>query len=88
MTMDEVSPDESVRIRLEFLRPFKTVDVTTLRLTPADDGTRVVWTMRAPQPLMSKAMGAFLDLDAMIGKDFERGLGERSEAVAADRQPV
>jgi hypothetical protein len=38
------------------------------------DATRVTWAMRGPQPFMAKVVGLFLDMDHMIGKDFEAGL--------------
>ena len=34
----------------------------------------VTWVMRGPAPFMSKLMQVFMNLDQMIGKDFETGL--------------
>jgi len=36
--------------------------------------TNVIWVMQGPSPLMSKVMQVFMDLDKMIGRDFEAGL--------------
>jgi hypothetical protein len=41
---------------------------TELRLT------EVTWAMSGPSPLMARVIGLFVDLDRMIGKDFETGL--------------
>ena len=34
----------------------------------------VTWVMHGPAPFMSKVMQVFMNLDHMIGKDFEAGL--------------
>jgi len=36
--------------------------------------TNVTWLMHGPAPFMSKVMQVFINLDNMIGKDFEIGL--------------
>lgn len=48
-----------------------TVEFTML---PQGDATIVAWAMRGPAPLMSRLMQVFMNLDHMIGKDFEVGL--------------
>jgi hypothetical protein len=44
-------------------------------MDPKGDATNVSWAMHGPAPFMSKVMQVFLNLDRMIGKDFEEGLG-------------
>ena len=34
----------------------------------------LTWMMHGPAPFMSKVMQVFMNLDNMIGKDFEAGL--------------
>ncbi len=41
---------------------------------PQGDATNVSWLMHGPAPFMSKMMQVFINLDHMIGKDFEIGL--------------
>ena len=36
--------------------------------------TSVTWVMHGPAPFMSKLMQVFMNMDNMIGKDFEIGL--------------
>jgi len=36
--------------------------------------TNVTWVMRGPAPFMNRVMQVFMNLDKMIGKDFEAGL--------------
>ena len=43
-------------------------------MLPQGDATSVTWVMHGPASLMSKLMQVFMNLDRMIGKDFEIGL--------------
>jgi hypothetical protein len=43
-------------------------------MLPQGDATNVTWLMHGPPPFMSKVMQVFINLDNMIGKDFEAGL--------------
>ena len=43
-------------------------------MLPQGNATNVTWLMRGPAPFMSKLMQVFINLDNMIGKDFEAGL--------------
>jgi hypothetical protein len=74
MTIVDEKPGERVYIRLEFLRPFKSVSTTTFKFLPAPSGTEATWTMEGKNDLLGKAMSAFVNMDKMIGDDFERGL--------------
>jgi hypothetical protein len=40
-----------------------------------DDAAIVTWFTRGPAPFQSGAIRVFINLDKMIGKDFEVGLG-------------
>ena len=63
-----------ITIRLDFLKPFKARNTAEFLMTPTDAGTDLTWAMFGPSPLVSKVMGLFVDLDKMVGKDFEAGL--------------
>jgi hypothetical protein len=74
MTITESKPGAHVGIRLEFLKPFEATNQTDFNLLPAEDGTQVTWAMRGENNFVSKAFGLVMNMDAMIGKDFEKGL--------------
>lgn len=74
MEIVEVKPPELVVIQLEFVRPFATSNQVEFSLRPQGNGTQVTWTMKGPSPYVSKLMGVFFDMDALIGRDFEAGL--------------
>ncbi|MDQ3071196.1 MAG: SRPBCC family protein [Acidobacteriota bacterium] len=73
MEVIEVTPAR-VAIKLDFIRPFEGHNVATFTAAPEGSGTRVVWAMDGPVPYVAKLMSLFMDMDAMIGKDFEAGL--------------
>jgi hypothetical protein len=82
-TMEIVGLDErEVQIRLEFLKPFKSVTTTTFVLTPQGEGrTDVLWRMVGPRPLIMRVLGTLLDPDKIVGRDFEKGLAALDEAA-------
>lgn len=63
-----------VALKLHFLVPFEAHNDTEFVLTPDGAGTRVVWAMTGSSPFMMRVMGVFMDMDKMIGRDFEKGL--------------
>lgn len=74
MEITRTVPPSSVSIKLDFLRPFKASNTTEFTLDPVGDGTRVTWAMQGPSPFMNKVMSVFVNMDRLIGKDFEAGL--------------
>jgi Polyketide cyclase / dehydrase and lipid transport len=71
--LDSSAPARIV-IKLDFLRPFEGHNTAEFTMLPQGDATRVNWRMHGPAPFMSKLMQVFMNLDNMIGKDFEVGL--------------
>ena len=76
MEIKQVTAPTKVEIQLDFIKPFEGHNVTDFTLVPRGDATEVTWLMRGPAPFVSKLMGVFVDMDKMIGKDFEAGLAE------------
>jgi hypothetical protein len=86
--MEIVGSDEpsKVEIRLEFVKPFKAVNPTLFTFVPEGEATRVTWAMTGEnKTLMSKVFAMFMNMDKIVGKDFERGLAALG-AEAAKRQ--
>ena len=68
-------PGRAVQMRLDFVKPFEAHNQAEFALQALPDGaTEVRWTMHGPANLMSKVMGLFIDMDKMVGRDFEDGL--------------
>lgn len=71
--LDAEAPSR-VRIKLDFERPFEGHNVAEFTMMPQGDATLVTWAMHGPAPFLSKLMQVFINMDTMIGKDFEAGL--------------
>ncbi len=82
MEVKSVSP-QKVGIQLDFLEPFEAHNMADFLLAPKDGGTEVRWVMSGPATFITKLMGVFTSMDAMVGPDFERGLAQLK--VAAER---
>ena len=74
MEIIEASAASKIVIKLDFIRPFEGHNTAEFTMLPQGDATIVAWAMRGPAPLMSRLMRVFMNLDHMIGKDFEVGL--------------
>jgi Polyketide cyclase / dehydrase and lipid transport len=81
MTIEKSERPSTVRIKLEFLKPFEATNVTTFTIAPAPGGSKVTWAMDGENNFMSKAAGLFMDMDKMIGGDFEKGLADLKTAA-------
>jgi hypothetical protein len=73
MEILEASADH-VGIALSFEKPFRADNIAEFSLAPAAGATDVTWSMRGPRPFASKLIGIFINMDNLVGRDFERGL--------------
>lgn len=81
--------DTKVTQDLEFFEPWQSKALITFAFTPDGEGTKVTWSMDEDQQFMGKVMGLFMDMDAMLGADFEKGLAKLqpiAEKSAATRK--
>jgi uncharacterized protein YndB with AHSA1/START domain len=67
-------PHTRVDIKLSFFKPFKAENRSTFTITPVDGASRVLWEMTGTNNFMFKLMGLFMNMDKMVGNDFEKGL--------------
>ena len=76
-------------MKLEFSRPFKANNEVNFVLVPSEGGTRVSWIMDGTNNFMAKLMSLFMDMDKMVGKDFEQGLANLNPVAGRDfRRPI
>ncbi len=84
MEITDSTPPSTVGIKLDFTKPFEAHNIATFTLKPDGDATNVTWAMDGPTPYIAKVMGIFVNMDTMIGKDFETGLATlKAEAESA-----
>lgn len=81
MEIAESSPPGRIAIKLDFIEPMESNNVTEFVLAPKDGGTEVTWTMRGPSPYLTKVMDTVVGMDRLIGKDFEAGLANMKAAA-------
>ena len=81
MTILDQVPNNKVQIDLEFLRPFPGHNAVEFSLASQDRGTVVTWSMQGYYALVPRIVGLFINMDRMIGGDFERGL-QRLKSLA------
>lgn len=81
MEIAESTPPSRIAIKLDFIEPMESNNVTEFVLAPKDGGTEVTWTMRGPSPYLTKVMDTVVGMDRLIGKDFEAGLANMKAAA-------
>ena len=81
MEIIEASAPTQLNIKLDFFKPFEAHNLTTFTLEPSGKSTEVSWTMRGPSKFMMKVMHLFMNMDKMVGKDFEKGLAQLKSLV-------
>ncbi|MDX2056165.1 MAG: SRPBCC family protein [Gemmatimonadales bacterium] len=81
MEITSTTPPTKVVIDLHFLAPFEARNVTEFILEPMGTGTNLVWKMVGANSFMGKLMSLFMNMDKMIGKDFESGLANLKSAA-------
>jgi uncharacterized protein YndB with AHSA1/START domain len=87
MTLTESRPDERILIKLEFLQPMAAVNLTEFTFQPEAGKTKVTWVMTGDRNFMTKAFNLFMNLDQMIGGDFEKGLSQLKGLVESPAKP-
>jgi uncharacterized protein YndB with AHSA1/START domain len=81
MEIAESVPPSRVAIRLNFVKPFEAHNLVEFTLEPNGEGTTVNWAMQGDTPYFAKIIHLFLDMDRMVGKDFEAGLANLKAAA-------
>ena len=74
MEILDTSVPAKIVIKLDFFKQFEGHNTAEFTMLPQGDATNVTWAMYGPAPFMSKVMQVFMNMDNMIGKDFEIGL--------------
>jgi uncharacterized protein YndB with AHSA1/START domain len=74
MEIADAAAPSRVVLKLDFLEPFEAHNVVQFTMTPRGDATEVSWDMRGPTPYLAKILHVFIDMDRMVGRDFEAGL--------------
>jgi hypothetical protein len=74
MKITEAKANEHVGIDLDFIAPFEAHNRTDIDLVKTGEGTTVTWLMSGKNNFGAKAASLFMNMDKMVGGDFEKGL--------------
>lgn len=83
MEILECSRPSRLLIKLDFLKPFEAHNQAEFTLVAEGASTRVTWAMTGPQAFPMKLMGLFMNMDRMVGSDFEKGLASIKQIAEA-----
>jgi hypothetical protein len=81
MTIIESRNADLIRIKLEFIKPFPATNETLFTFEPKVNQTAVNWTMSGKHNFVSKIFCTFMNMDKMVGGQFEQGLGKLKGTV-------
>lgn len=87
MTLTTSTPSTHIRIKLEFIKPFPATNDTEFTFTGDGQVTLVAWTMSGEHNFMGKAFCLVMNMDKMVGGDFEKGLAQLKAVVEAQLAP-
>jgi uncharacterized protein YndB with AHSA1/START domain len=87
MTIIESKPPELVRFRLEFYKPMAGISEAEFTFKPEGDQTTVTWTMSGTNNFIGRAMCMVMDMDKMVGGQFEQGLASIKAIVDTPAKP-
>ncbi len=82
-TITESRPNDLIRIKLEFVKPFAVANIVEFAFKPEGDRTAVTWSMTGKNKFMFKAVGLFMSMEKMVGGQFESGLAQMKSVVEA-----
>jgi uncharacterized protein YndB with AHSA1/START domain len=69
-----------VEIALDFEKPFRSSNITVFTIDPeGEERAKVTWRMTGPRPLVMKLLGPLMNMEKLVGKDFEKGLERLDE---------
>ena len=83
MTITASRPTDLVSIRLEFLKPFAATNQTEFTFQPQGNETLVTWTMTGRNNFIAKAAHLVMNIDKLVGADFEKGLSQLKKVSEA-----
>ena len=87
MTLTESHPSDLIRIKLEFLKPMAATNTTEFTFKPEGNQTAVTWSMTGTNNFIGKAFALVMNMDKMVGGDFEKGLAQLKSVLETASRP-
>ena len=86
MTITESRPNELIRFNLEFIKPMAGTSTAEFSFKPEGNQTSVTWSMSGKNNFIAKAMCLFMNMDKMVGGEFEKGLSSLKSIAEASHK--
>ncbi|MBX3020254.1 MAG: SRPBCC family protein [Bdellovibrionales bacterium] len=83
MTITKSTPAEKVEMVLEFKKPMEATNTALFTFVPEGTATNVTWSMSGKNSFMGKVFGLFMNIEKMVGSDFEKGLANIKSKLEA-----
>jgi len=84
MKVVQAEPPSSLMMELHFIEPFEATSEVGFVLKPVGaDKTQVTWSMAGHNNFVARIFGLFMDMEGMIGADYEKGLAALSTVSVA-----
>ncbi len=80
-TITETKPGELVRLRMDWKKPMEGTSTVDFTFKPEGGKTVMTWHMYGPQNYVGKVMCLFMNMDKMVGGQFEIGLASLAAIV-------
>jgi hypothetical protein len=83
MMITESLPSALIRIKLDFLKPFEATNNAEFTFKPEGNQTAVTWSMEGQNNFIAKAFCLFMNMDKMVGGQFDKGLASMKSVAEA-----
>lgn len=87
LTITDSRPNDLILFDLEFIKPMADTCLTRFDFKPEGAGTTVTWTMTGTNNFIAKAVCLFMNMDKMVGGQFDQGLQSMKAIVEAGAKP-
>ena len=88
MKMTDIKDLDRIDFSLHFIEPWESNADGYFNVSGSDDRTTVLWGMKAKTPFPWNIMYLFMNMDSMLGPDFERGLGKLKQISEKEAKAV
>jgi polyketide cyclase/dehydrase/lipid transport protein len=88
MTIEKSDKPSEIVIRLQFTKPFAATNTASFSFAPAAGATKATWAMDGNNDFMGKAASLFMNMDQLVGSDFERGLAALKTLAESAAKPA
>lgn len=87
IAITESTAHSRILMQLDMLKPFKASNAVRFDLEPVDGGTQVTWSMHGNTPYLAKIAHVFMDMDRVVGGQFETGLANL-KSITKQHEPA